>query len=290
MYPLQMDYSGIAESGDLISFFGGGNGLFSLDSDGKVRYNGSSDNFRTYVQCMAEWHKRGYIGPAAPERSGMWMGTLSQLGAAMDSADSGMCVYGAAQPVNDVYGGEAQQGRNPDTFRSNPMTGAGSIVTDKAKNKDLAVLFTAWDYFYSYEGGLLRSYGFSNEQTDLLNNDFYREWGLDETGAYTVISNGNGTESYRLNRDRDKDPALAGSLAATRINGMTSNANVDRDNTPLVQHAVDLWARYENTGSITPEITGQLDADASAQNETILTNLTAYQATRFRSSSPERRT
>ncbi len=295
-YALQMYYTGAVGSGDLVSSFGGGSSLFCLDQDGKAYYNGSSDNFRAYVQCMADWYAKGYIDPAFQERSsdvmfflidsasvysgkvGMWIGMQSQLGAQMDFAGTGMCVYGAAQPINDVYGGEAQQGKIPDTFYSNPMVGTGSIVTQKAKDKDLATLFTAWDYFYSFEGGLLRGYGFSNEQTEQLDNEFYKKWGFDQTGAYTVIHNEDGTTSYLLNRERDKDTTLASALAALRINGMISNGNVDRGNSPLVQHAIDQWSLYQATGTITPDITGQLNADASTQNGGIQTNLMTYQS------------
>ena len=293
-YAIQMYYTGFMGSGDLTSGFGGGSGFVNLDRDGKAYFSGTSENFRTYLQCLNTWFEKGYVDPAFQERSsdvmfflidsasvysgkvGMWIGMQSQLGAQMDFMGSGMCVFGAVQPINDVYGGEEQKGKAPDAFYSNPIVGTGSVVTEKAKGKDLATLFTALDYMYSFEGGLLRGYGFSNEQTEQCNNEFYEKWGFNETGTYTVSTNEDGEKIYVLNPNRSKETGLDSALAALRINGMISNKNVDRGYTPIEQRSIDQWSLYTATGIVTPDITGQLNADASAQNAGIYNDVMTF--------------
>ena len=149
-------------------------------------------------------------------------------------------------------------------------------MTEKAKGKDLATLFTALDYMYSFEGGLLRGYGFSNEQTEQCNNEFYEKWGFAETGTYTVSTNEDGEKIYVLNPNRSKETGLDSALAALRINGMISNKNVDRSYTPIEQRSIDQWSLYTATGIVTPDITGQLNADASAQNAGIYNDVMTF--------------
>ena len=129
---------------------------------------------------------------------------------------------------------------------------------------------------YSFEGGLIRGYGFSNEQTAECNNEFYQKWGFSETGTYTVSTNEDGEKIYVLNPDRTKETGLESALAAIRINGMISNKNVDRGYTPIEQRSIDQWSLYTATGNVTPDITGQLNADASAQNAGIYNDVMTF--------------
>ena len=105
----------------------------------------------------------------------------------------GICVYGAAQPINDVYGDESVQGNDPACFFQGTLVGTATVVTEKTKDKDLARLFTAIDWFYSEEGSIMRSMGFSDEQQAVIQSPHYVERGY-EKGAYTVETDNEGNK------------------------------------------------------------------------------------------------
>ena len=67
------------------------------------------------------------------------------------------------------------------------------VVTDKAADKDLEALFRLFDYMYSEEGSLLRTYGLNKEQYNLTQDEFYTRIGLTD-GAYQVVETDEGLQ------------------------------------------------------------------------------------------------
>lgn len=69
-YVLSIYYPGYNANGDLVTGFGGGGPLWYQDTNGKAQFGATSDNFKTYLQCMNQWWKNGWIDQRFAERSG----------------------------------------------------------------------------------------------------------------------------------------------------------------------------------------------------------------------------
>ena len=301
-YCLSIPYAGFSGTNDFASGFGSG-AVWYIDEDGVCQFGGNKDAFRVSTECYATWYKKGWIDQSFEERSGdiffqidtasvysgkvgMWYGLSSQLGNAMDTGDAltdGIMVFGAPQPINDVYGDEQYQMCTPTAYYAASLINVATIVTSKAEDKDLATLFTALDYLYSVDGGFLRSYGFSDELQAEVQDPIYAEYLPD--GAYTVDTDEDGNTVYRLNPEREAIADLSSSIAAFRITGRTSVQNVNAGNPDYYQHNIDLWTIYNTTGTIPSSATTALSSEASAENSQIFTdvysNYMAIEVARF---------
>ena len=204
-YCMSLYYPGYLQTGDLVSSFGGSSATWFLNKEGKAEFGMTSDNFRTYLQCMNTWYKNGWIDKAFPEHAsnqfyeiddakvrqgkvGLWYGLQSQLAGKSDIGEhftKGAVVYGARKPINDAYGSEAQKNIEPYCFYQQGLEGSSYVITDNAAEKDMIALLRFLDYTYSDEGMLLKSTGLNKEQYNATQNAFYSEYGLTE-GAYNV--------------------------------------------------------------------------------------------------------
>jgi len=133
--PYYLGYTGM---GDVTSSFGGGTGSFYV-KDGTVSFDGASENFKAYLECMNNWYEKGWLDSQFHTRAndafyminstgvnqgkvGMWCGMKANLGTAIrtscqneaDARDA--FVMGCALPINDMYGGEEQQFKEPDAL------------------------------------------------------------------------------------------------------------------------------------------------------------------------------
>lgn len=118
---------GYQAPGDFYSGFGGGAPYWYMDGntvvDGTV-----NDNMRAMLQCLNTWYKNGWIDTSFDEHTGdmffavdansvfqgkvgLWQGRQSTIGDQIDV--EGIMVYGCRQPINDIYGGDAQKGKEP---------------------------------------------------------------------------------------------------------------------------------------------------------------------------------
>ncbi len=297
-YPMTLPYSGYYQVSDLVSGFGEGP-LWYMDEKGTARFGGDSDAFRTYIECVRTWYENGWIDPAFDERAsdmffqidttsvyggkvGMWYGMSSQMGSVMDVSDgdesnptNGIVVFGAPQPVNDVYGTKDQQGMDPFCFFGNSLVSGSVIVTEKAKDKDIATLLTAVDYLYSQEGGLLRSIGFSDEQQAELQNEFYAEHHLDN-GVYHIEQNEDGEDLYFIHNERDNEDDLAQSAMMERVVGLKIAKNIETGYPSFKQRSVDLWVLYSDYGQISGTVTGQLSADQAQETAGIQSAINTF--------------
>ncbi len=302
-YPMSLPYQGAYLTGDLASGFGAP-ALWYRDEDGIVRFGGNTDSYRAYLECMNAWYEKGWIDPAFDERSGdiffhvddtskyagkvgLWYGVSSQMGNVMDvsggdesNPTSGMVVFGAPQPINDKYGTKDDQGKDPFVYFSNSLLGFSVVVTEKAKDKDLATLLTAIDYLYSQEGGLLRTYGFSDEMQADLQNEFYAGHHLDN-GTYHIEEDEDGNEIYMIHNERDAEDDLAQSAMMGRVLGLDVQKNVDRGYPSFKKNGVDLWVKYPAYGYLTGAVTGQLSAEDAQLNSDINTQVMTFTAQRM---------
>ena len=295
-------YMGFMMTGDLVSSFGGGTGQYCV-KDGEVSFDGNSENFKAYLECLNAWYEKGWLDSEFNTRAGdiffninsagiaqgkigLWDGQSSRLGTSIrqtcqneeDVKDA--FVMGAALPINDVYGGEGQMYKEPDALYQASRKGTATGITTKAEDKDLAALFTFFDWTYTHEGALVIRNGLNEEQYTSMefDPDFYAERNL--KSAYTVSTDEDGRTVYSRAID-SSDPAV-NALNGQRMSvglGMQSSDEyrLDTGTPALNRKAVEQWTKYLNTGS-TMDYTELLNVEETEAYNKVSTALTDYQS------------
>ena len=266
-YAFSMYYPGYIANGDFETGFGGGSPTWYYDDDtNRIKFGGTSDNFKAYLECMKSWYDKGWLDQTFDQRAGdmfyrvnetafasgkvgCWMGAAANLGGTLYNADEpltdGIVVFGAASPINDIYGGPEQQLKDPDTFFATGRAGKNIYITDKAKEKDLPLLFHFLDYMYTEEGAMLAEYGLSKEQYEECQDPFYTEYGLTD-GAYT-LDEVDGEEVVVINPVVQENN-LGDVVAAKSMFHRTYDKKVERNRGMNYEYCTDQWNRYKCTG------------------------------------------
>ena len=291
-YPMSLYYPGVTGMGELICGFGGAGTGWYKTPDGKVVYGGDNDNFRAYLQCMNTWYKNGWIDTAFAEHAtdqfyaiddtkvrsgkvGLWWGQQNEIGGRLDSGEGfvdGIVVFGAPQPINDIYGTAAQQNVEPFQMYQQSMEGSMTMITDKAKDKDLAALFSMLDYAYSEEGCLIKSLGLSKSQYEETKDEFYTKQGLTE-GAYVQNEDGSLQQVDTILKDGG---TLASAVKLNRLPGLMKVHGIASGNTEVLQHNLELWNKYKDTGTLTTSFISQLTSEEAKTVNKIQTNVTEF--------------
>jgi hypothetical protein len=304
-YVYTIPSSGNSASGDITSSFGGGTGSYYV-KDGEVTYDGTSENFKTYLECMKHWYEKGWLDSQFYTRAGdafyqintagtnqgkvgMWCGMISSLGTAIrvscqneeDAADA--YVMGCALPINDMYGSEDQMYKEPDSMFQSSRKGTGIGITTKAEEKseeELATLFTYLDWAYTMEGARTIRLGLTAEQlaSVTLDPDLYAEY--DVKNAYDVTENEEGVTVYKANVD--KSSTLFNATIGQRMDiGLKPTTNekyiVDTGNPKVNQSAVNVWKQYLNKGGVLV-YSQLLNTEEAESYSKISTALNDYQA------------
>lgn len=286
-YCLSIYYPGYIANGDLVTGFGGGGTTWYKDGD-EVKFGADTESFKAYLECMNQWYENGWLDQQFSERStdmfyridevtmrsgkvGLWMGAVSTLGSRVYSEQQpytdGIVVYGARQPINDMYGTEETQLQTPFTMYQSEMIGGSIAVTDKAKDKDLALLFHFLDNLYSEEGSITRTMGLSKEQMEECQNESYIEYGL-ENGAYTV-ENTDGEDRYYYADILEKDDGnIRSAMTGNRLPGIKCSSVIGHSDTPTFQHSREEWVCYKATGFIA-SLNSRRTAEAIADHQKI---------------------
>lgn len=288
-------YLGYLENGELISSFGGGGPMWYVNADGKAAFGGTSDNFKTYLECMHNWNENGWLDSKFDSRSsdmfyqinangysrgmvGLWQGGIGDTGISIRAtctnpdAQKDAMVFGCSLPVNDLYGSDAQKYNTPDMLYQDSRLATPTGFTTKCEGKDLATLFTYINYMFSEEGAKVASFGLSEEQYKSMtfDPDLYKEKGL--SAAYTVESV-DGVNHYTLAVDGSLEVANAIKTLRMSTNlflqgGSGVGYTFDRGYSGVKQHAIEQWGLYAGTaairdynGLLTPE-------DMAAYNKT----------------------
>ena len=280
-YSISMYYPGFTWSGGLLSCFGGGVNIWYQDAEGKVRFGGYEDPFKTYLECLHNWYEKGWLDHDFNQRTsdafyqidstsvrqgliGMWCGQQSELGGRLNMHDGGFTegiyVKGAQYPINDVYGPESCRNVVPNCLMGSGLVSSGILVTPKAKDKDLATLCSYLDYFYSEEGALIKTLGLSKEQVaEFTENTFYADNGLID-GAYSIGADGRYRKSDVLVHDSGQ---LNTAVGFNKVPGLQLLRSVDRGYAATYQASLDSWSYYPNTaffwGSRTTSSMSQAD-------------------------------
>ena len=298
-YAYQLQPGVVLYGGDVTTGFGiGSYGWYIEDNECKQGF--TSDQMRTYLEAMREWYKKGYIQKDFDENVdgmfwkkdtanvyagnvGMWYGSTSSLGNQMDVSNGdesdntyGICVYGAAQPINDVYGDLSTDSSTPTSyFNSLSMIGQSICITNNAADKNLPALLTALDYLYSKEGALLRTYGYSDTQQAELQNEFYNEHDLAD--GYYSVEERDGEEWYVLNPNRLNETGLETAAAMVRVNGLTIGKNTDKGYQDWYQHALEQWTLYDPVAYIDTNLSDQITADQADDKSLIDSSVGVFQ-------------
>ena len=274
-YAFSIAASGGNGVGDFESGFGGANGWYIDPVTGQAVFGTTTKGYRTFLECMHAWYEKGWVNPYFYENAndmfflidagsvysgkvGAWYGMNNQLGKSIDMMGTGIVVFAAPSPINDVYGDADVQGIEPFYYYANGLIGAQIVITDKAKDKDLPALFTFLDYFFSPEGSVLATYGLNADQLKELETlcpaayELYQTLGLSE-GAYTV-ENG----KYKRNPLYLVNDDVAGLAALLRFIRLEDLSNLQNDYPAYYQHAMDLWSMYPVDSLIGNELVAQL--------------------------------
>jgi hypothetical protein len=295
-YSMSLYYPGYVETGDLVCAFGGGDATWYKNADNQIVYGATSDDFRTYLQAMNTWYQNGWIDTAFPEHTsdmfyqidntkvfsgkvGLWYGQVSSLGGRLAKSDdpnlNGFVSYTAAQPINDIYGSDAQKNKTPFAMYQQSQENNTFIVTTAAKDKDLETLFTFLDYMYSADGAVIKSFGLNKEQYDVTHNAFMTENGFTE-GAYKVVVDPDGVTRYQVFQNIQvsgyADANKAMRLPGLDLYSLVSNSAFDKG----YQSSLDRWTQYKNTGWLSGSFTGQLSADDSKTYTKVNTNVVEF--------------
>ncbi len=302
-YALQLPPRGYVDTGDMSSGFGVcfGYGGYYFDEDGQVQFGMANDSARAYLQCVNTWYENGWINPTFDEFSmdtmwflldpekvysgkiGLWYGMIAQWGKNLDTGTSpyteGICVMAAPQPINDIYGDENCRNIEPRMFYENQLAFIGATVTNKAEDKDLPTLFTALDYLYSKEGGMLRYLGLSNDKVAELEGtglaDLYTDNGL--SGGY-AIEERDGEEWYLREEIQNIDDSLKVALNMVRVPvGMSWLENVDYGYKGNFAHNMELANMYE-ASAYTGLLGEKLSTDQAQEQSMVMTNTGTYTA------------
>lgn len=300
-YCISLYYTGAMGSGELYTGFGGGCPWWYRTADGKAAYGGASENMRTFLTAMNNWWNQGWIDRSFAQRSGdmfysidsttvhqgkvgMWIGRLSELGGAMDidtEYTKGIMVCGAPQPINDLYGEAAQQNHMPDCLYAAPKMMFGVAVTTKALGKDLTPLFSFLDSLYDEERSNITYNGFSDRQLATMPEDaawkqMYLRFGL-ENGIWMESDEEGVDGTYTPYTDL----LLMNAMKGGRLTKYYPYANIRwtaESREPVVQSAIDNWARYPSTAYIQDYVDAMISPRNMSKKSKIDNNQRTYQA------------
>jgi len=297
---MSLYYPGYIRTGDLVASFGGGNPMY-YQEDGVVQAGMTSDNFRTYLQAMNTWYANGWIDTHFAERTsdafyqtaindifmgkvGLWIGSAPTLEDGIQNGlpnspengyTEGAMVFGARQPINDVYGSEEQQNIVPYTFYQPTLEGTSIIITEAAKDKDLVALCSLLDYMFSEEGKILFQYGLSKEQYELTQNDFMTEYGF-TNGAWEWIEESDGEMNIKMVDGVDPGSDLEGALKAGRFFGLGTREYEHSVYSATETHSREEWEVYTQTGNFLDSLIGQMSPDDAETYSKLFSQINSF--------------
>jgi len=298
-YMISSFYKGHSEVGGLNSSFGGGNSTWFLNPDGKVEFGGANDSLKAYLQCMNTWYNNGWLDKGFAERTsdqiyavdsanihlgkvGMWIGRRAETGAQMDAGDnltSGIMVYGARFPINDVYGSAAEQMKEPDSLHQYSQLRGSNVITRKIPEEDLPTVLAFLDYLYTPEGGALMCFGLTKEQYEEVKDPIYTKYGL-TNGAYSLEKQADGTNKYIRDEKLLSDNNLASAMAGKRpAIGYYAQGFVPALNASYLtnaRNAMAEWDYYINRGTPDRMIREQFTPEESALYSKVYTNVDTH--------------
>jgi len=232
---------------------------------------------------MNTWYANGWIDPAFPERAsdmffnvdeagvrqgiaGLWYGSNTILGGRLDDGEGlldGIVIFGASSPINDIYGTQSQQNKEPDMmYQGTKESGVSFVITDKAKDKNLTALFHMLDYTYSSEFAMIKEFGLTKEQNAEIQSEIYTRFDLTE-GSYFPVETDEGIRYQMVDTVRLDGGSLVNAVRPIKITGLiANNLSFNADAKSRVD-SMKQWMLYKNTGAFTSSFISQLSYDDS---------------------------
>ncbi len=303
-YCISLCYKGYSEDGALFNAFGGGAPMWYRNRAGEADFGGMDESMRTYLECMNTWYKNGWLDKAFAERTGdqvynidpagvcsgkvgMWNGRRAQTGNQLDLGDeltSGIMVYGARYPINDLYGSEAVRGQEPYCLYQYSRLQHQVVVSNKVSEEDLPTVLAFIDYLYTLDGACVETFGLTKEQFDTMQDTSYIKYGLTD-GAYYVEKNEDGTNRYVVVDALVADNNLCQAMAGKRITvGYKAEGFIPALNASYpvtMQNALKEWDYYLNTGFPDSTLRAGFTAEESAAYSKVHANVDTYMSTQI---------
>jgi len=294
-YCMGLQYQGYNNFGDLVSAFGGGGTGWYKTPENKIQYGYISDDFRVYLQCMNTWYANGWIDTAFPEHAsdlffsvdeakirqgkvGLWYGMVPLIEGRLDSGEGlldGIVVFNARQPINDIYGTEAQQNKEPYMMFQGSLETTAYFITDKAKDKNLEALFTMLDYMYSTEGSIISQFGLNKEQNEVVNSELYERYDLIE-GAYYEVETSEGVKYEQVDTVKYEGGSLGNAIRPGRLPSLAANSLEAKMNPESYVNNIKQWTWYLNTGNLAASFTSQVSSEDAQLISKVQSNVMEY--------------
>ncbi len=285
---------GYVGTGDLISSFGGGTAEWYRSREGNAGFGATGDNMRAYIECMSEWYDRGWLDTGFDQHAtdmfyavntsvthmgkvGMWQGRQAEAAGGMDSGTEytkGIMAFPARLPINDLYGGEEQKMKAPDSLYAFSRINSSHIITSSTDSDDLPTLLEMLDWMYTLEGSLVGS-GLNAEQLGQIPDpSLYERFGI--SNAFESVIESDGSHMLVYCPQLKEDIYLRNACINNRWFGYGYGFVLDRGESKVLKHAISEWSAYENTGFIMTVAVSQMTAEESAVYNKTYNYLTTF--------------
>ena len=303
-YCVSVGYSGYNSMGFLYNTFGGGGPLWYKNRENNISFGATSDEMRTYLQCMNTWYEKGWLDKAFAEHTsdmpfrideakvrmgkvGAWYGFDNMLLGRLDTGgeyNTGIMAFAAPFPMNDVYGGEEQQNKAPYWMYQLKSESIPFTITKKALDKDIIALLSFIDRGYAPENTIMNAWGLSKDQYEATKDPFYTKSGLTE-GAYydSGEMDEDGKEIYYRNPIVANDSGVMYSSSAylrfASLGGFSDTIVMRDQRTDTYIHMRYLWTNlYTDTAWLQGSFTSQLSAEDSKKVSSTQTKVNEFLA------------
>lgn len=292
-YCYSVFYMGYMQTGDLYTGFGGGAPYWYIDGD-TIKYGVTEDNMRAYLQCLNTWYNNGWLDKRFDEHTndmffavdtssvfqgkvGLWQGRTSTVGPQIQAEGTfseDAMVFGCRQPINDVYGSDAQQNKTPNFMYQYTRYNSPCVLTDKMEEDEVIAILEFVDWLMTEEGWLLGNCGLNAEQVKGYECAFTDTFGISQ-GYYTAEGEGENlyvTPVIPLSASESPATNLTRiSLKYTVVNQV--DPGVDR----YVMQAYDAWDCYESTAAVPEKVMSSLSTDEAQEITKIRASLDQFQ-------------
>ena len=192
-------------------------------------------------------------------------------------------VWGARQPINDKYGSDSVKYKLPRVMYQTTQEMRSIIVTDKAEDKDLELLFTFLDYQYTDECAMMNMFGLTAEQYAQVDCDILERYNLEETGSYVEYNIDGETLYGAPNVDDDGNPVnfptnAVDAMRGSRLVGLQCNSRKYFPDPEVVLHSQDEYVVFQSVGTLANSVIGQLSVEDSQMYAELRGNLRTFGA------------
>ena len=181
-YPLTMTFNDLKGSENFNTAYKVGNSFY-VDDEDRVQYGPSQEAYKEYLTTLNRWYENGYLDPDFASIDGAyvtsqilngkagvsyaWIG--AGLGSWLDAAtEEGFSMEGVANPVSEK-GEEAFLAASLNANLGATQTCVTTVAAEDEKKME--AITRLFDYVYSDEGLILRTYGVEGETFEMVDGE-----------------------------------------------------------------------------------------------------------------------